>query len=65
MLDINEVHKEIEKLENCDCTTWDVCKRLAILYIVRDHYKENAAAVRTAGTPNQMNTMAAAAPNKI
>lgn len=38
MLDLEEIHKEIKKLENCNCTTYDVCKKLAILYIVKDHY---------------------------
>ena len=40
MLNISEVREEIEKLEKCDCTTQEVCKKLAILYIVRDHYIE-------------------------
>ena len=40
MLDINEIHKEIDKLENCDCTDWNVCKKLAILYTVRNNYKD-------------------------
>lgn len=39
MLNIKEIHEEIAKLENCDCTTYPVCEKLAILYIVRDHYK--------------------------
>lgn len=39
MLNIMEIHDEIEKLENCECTTQDICKKLAILYIVRDHFK--------------------------
>ena len=38
MLNMDEIHQEIEKLENCDYTTYDVCKKLAILYIVKDHY---------------------------
>ena len=37
MIDIEEVNKEIEKLENCGCTTYKICEKLAILYIVRDH----------------------------
>ena len=37
MIDIDEINKEISKLEGCNCTTYDVCKKLAILYIVRDH----------------------------
>lgn len=42
MLNMEEIHKEIKKLEECNCTTYDVCKKLAILYIVRDHYKEES-----------------------
>ena len=37
MINIKEIEEEIEKLKNCDCTTYDVCKKLAILYIVHDH----------------------------
>ena len=37
MININEINEEIEKLEGCDCTTYDVCRKLAILYTVRDH----------------------------
>ena len=40
MIDIKEVEKEIEKLENKD-TSSSICEKLAILYIVRDHLKEN------------------------
>lgn len=39
MLNMDEINKEIEKLENCDCTTYGVCQKLASLYIVRDHFK--------------------------
>lgn len=39
MLNVSEILEEIEKLEKCDCTTQEVCKKLAILYIVKDHYK--------------------------
>ena len=42
MLNINEINEEIKKLESCDCTTYAVCQKLAILYIVRDHYKPAA-----------------------
>lgn len=41
MLNIDEIHEEIEKLENCNCTSWDICKKLAILYIIRDHYNNS------------------------
>ena len=40
MLDIKEIEEEIMKLEECNCTTYDVCRKLAILYIVRDHYNK-------------------------
>lgn len=39
MLNMDEIHQEIEKLEKTEYTTYDVCKKLAILYIVKDHYK--------------------------
>ena len=38
---MSEIEEEIKKLEKCDCTTYDVCKKLAILYIVKDHYRGN------------------------
>ena len=41
MLDMNEIEQEIEKLENSEYTTLNACKNLAILYIVRDHYKKS------------------------
>lgn len=41
MLNIEEINKEIEKLENCNYTTYDVCNKLATLYIVRQHYNGN------------------------
>ena len=39
MVDIKEIEEEIEKLENCDCTTYSICEKLAILYTVHDHLK--------------------------
>ena len=49
MLDMTEINKEIKKLEDCGCTTYDVCNKLAILYIVRDHMRAavNETATRT------------------
>jgi hypothetical protein len=38
MLNMDEINQEIEKLEKCDYTTYDICKKLAILYVVKDHY---------------------------
>lgn len=39
MLDINEINREIQVLENCNITNYAVCKKLAILYTIKDHYK--------------------------
>ena len=39
MLDMVEINKEIKKLEEECCTDYSTCNKLAILYIVRDHYK--------------------------
>jgi hypothetical protein len=53
MLNMDEIHAEIEKLENCDCTTYHVCEKLAILYIVREYYSKkmvSAPAMRTTMT---------------
>ena len=38
MIDIEMINEEIEKLENCNCTSYNICEKLAILYTVRDHY---------------------------
>jgi len=51
MLDMNEIHEEIAKLEKCDYTTYDLCRKLAILYIVRDHYKGSAGNVTSPVMP--------------
>lgn len=40
MIDIDEINEEIEKLEESECTTYPVCQKLAILYIVRDHFNK-------------------------
>ena len=39
MLNLAEINEEIKSLEECECTTYSVCSKLATLYIVRDHYK--------------------------
>ena len=39
MLNMEEINAEIAKLEKSDCTSYEVCRKLAILYIVRDHYR--------------------------
>lgn len=55
MIDIKEINEEISNLENCDCTTYDVCRKLAILYIVRDHFSNktmNTSSPMRTATPN-------------
>lgn len=37
MINIEEINKEIHKLENCECTSYKICEKLAILYIVRNN----------------------------
>lgn len=37
MLNLDEINKEIKALEDSGCTSYSVCQKLAILYIVRDH----------------------------
>ena len=39
MLDMKEINKEIKALESYENTNYGVCNKLAILYIIRDHYK--------------------------
>ena len=43
MLDMDEIEKEIHKLEECGDTTYGICDKLATLYIVRAHYKPESA----------------------
>ena len=54
MIDINEINEEIKKLENSDCTTYEICGRLAKLYIVRDHFKSSSD--MKSATPSMMNS---------
>lgn len=54
MIDIKEINEEIEKLENSNCTTYDVCGKLAKLYIVRDHFKGSSD--MKSATPSMMNS---------
>lgn len=37
MLKLEEINEEIKALENSNNTSYSVCQKLAILYIVRDH----------------------------
>lgn len=43
MLNMEEIEKEIHKLEECGDTTYGICDKLATLYIVRAHYKPEPA----------------------
>lgn len=48
MLNMSEINREIKALEDCGCTTYSVCNKLAILYIIRDHYKgEDSSAMKS------------------
>ena len=40
MINIDEINEEINKLEESECTTYPICQKLAILYIVRDHFNK-------------------------
>lgn len=52
MINMSEIEEEIKKLEKCDCTTYDVCKKLAILYTVKDHYRGNEVNEMRSPTPS-------------
>ena len=56
MLNMDEINAEIEKLENCDHTTYELCQKLAILYTVKDHYEKK---YMNNNTPSMRNTMSA------
>lgn len=51
MIDINEINEEIKKLEESECTTYPICQKLAILYIVRDHFNKNNNIMMSSSTP--------------
>lgn len=40
MINIKEINEEIKHLENSDCTTYKVCEKLAILYIVKHYFEK-------------------------
>ena len=40
MINIKEIEEEIKKLENCNYTTYQVCSKLADLYIVKNYFKK-------------------------
>ena len=45
MIDLKEIEEEIECLEESKCTTYDVCNKLAILYIVKEHFEKRHAGI--------------------
>lgn len=45
MLDMKVINQEIKKLESSDVTNYNICEKLAILYIIKDHYKAAGADV--------------------
>ena len=47
MLNMEEINAEIKKLEEKDCTTYDLCNKLAILYTVRNNYRPPATTTKT------------------
>lgn len=47
MLNMDEINQEINKLENCEYTTYDICKKLSILYTVRNNFKRQQAATQS------------------
>ena len=46
MIDLTEINKEIKILENSNNTSYAVCNKLAILYIIKDHYKPAGTQVK-------------------
>ena len=56
MLDIEEIHEEIKKLENCNHTTYEICQKLAILYTVKNNYKGNKMMNNDMNTSMSMST---------
>lgn len=43
MLNMDEINKEIEKLEKCSCVSQDICNKLAILYIIKEHCNNSSS----------------------
>jgi len=54
MIDIKEIEEEISKLENSNCTTYDICGKLAKLYIVRDHFRGSSNEMPMMSSPMTM-----------
>lgn len=40
MINMEEIEEEITRLENCRNTTYEVCEKLADLYIVREYFSD-------------------------
>lgn len=59
MINMEEIQEEIEKLENCNCTSWQVCNKLATLYIVRAYYQggKESTEMRSMSQPPMMSSM--------
>ena len=51
MLDIKTIHEEIEKLENCEYTNWNVCNKLAILYTIKNNFNTSSSVVSASVRP--------------
>lgn len=47
MIDIEEIEREIQKLEARGETTYNICERLAWLYVVRDHLNDKGGTKQT------------------
>ena len=56
MIDILEVNKEIKMLEESNNTSYAVCNKLAILYIIRDHLKAKNNMIEQEKSENKVPT---------
>ena len=56
MIDINEINEEINKLENCKNVTYNICSKLADLYIVRDHLQQQGSLMEARPVMNMMDS---------
>lgn len=65
MLNIDEINKEINRLENCNCTTHGVCEKLANLYIVRDHFKSGVSEKKTSAIEAKTKSSATIEPTAV
>ena len=52
MINIDEINEEINKLEESECTTYPICQKLAILYIVKDHFNKNNNTMMSTSIPS-------------